>query len=403
MNGPDNSFIEEKVSLEQLKALLAEKNLEIAQLKQKNSLLKKICDNLPGRLFCKNTEGIYLFSNRDNTKCIQISAREEAKTLEDFQGKTDVDIFPTEMAKMFREGDLEVICARKSTVREYTYPNERGLHTTESVNKIPLYDDQGRIIAVMGYCFDITYLKSLETKVKNAGVAKIEFIRHMQHDTKTPFTGIIGLTNLLLKDETDSEKKSFLEAIISCTNELLEYCDRILDFSKAAVKNLPLVPLTFQLRDIVDSVINMSTPVAKIKRLHLFMDYAESLPKTVIGYPHRLKSILVNLLNNALQYTQQGQIHLIVQPKALTKTNPLIIQFIIKDTGQGMSSEKQLAIQKQLNNTPTIENDTYEGKGLGLRIISQFSKDMGAKVSVRSQLGRGTIFTVETPLASQKP
>lgn len=399
MNKPDNSLIvEEKEPLQQLKNLLEEKKLEIKQLKQENNLLRQMFDRLPGHIFCKDIRGVYLLSNVHDRKMNSDYGTENAKHLEDFSGKTDEEIFPAHLAKIFRDADIEVIRTGKSLVIERKRFNEDGQPIIETVNKIPLYDTQGEIMAVLGYCFDITYLKSLEAKVKNNGKSKIEFIRHVQHDIKTPFIGITGLADLLLDRETDSEKKDFLKDIILCANELMEYCERILDFAKATVKNLPLVPLAFQLRDLVDGVINIATPGAKNKQLHLLLDYAKALPEIVIGYPHRLKSILVNLLNNALQYTQQGKIHLIVQPKAIANNSPLIIQFIIKDTGQGMSLEKRIATEEQLNNAPTLENDTYEGRGLGLRIVSQFSKDINAKISVISELGVGTTFTVEVPL-----
>ncbi len=398
MNISANSLIEEQASLEKLKVLLEEKNLDNKRLEQKISLLEKVFNNLPGAIFCKDIEGVYLLLNCHKIEKLRACVLKEAKTMQTFQGKTDAEILPADFAELFRNSDLEVIRTEKGLEMEYIRSNGNGKPTTESVNKIPLYDDQGQIIAVMGYRLDVTYLKSLETKVKKMETSKIEFIRHMQHDIKTPFTGITGLTNILLSSETDPKKKDFLNDIILCANELMGYCERILDFSKATVKDLPLVPLTFQLRDIVDSVINIATPVAKIKQLHLSLDYAESLPKIVIGYPHRLKSILVNLLNNALQYTQQGQIHLIVQPKAIANNNSLIIQFIVKDTGQGMPLEKRIAIEERLNNTPTVENSNYEGKGLGLRIVNQFAKDMGAKISVISELGTGTTFTVKVPL-----
>ena len=385
-------------STENLQQLLKEKNLEIERIKQRNSLLEAMFDNLPGRIFCKDLQGAYLLSNSHDAKMTRAYAMEEAKGLDHFLGKTDEEIFPAKLAKLFRNTDLEVICSGKSLVTECKYFNAEGKPIIESATKIPLYNAQDQIIGTMGYCFDITYLKSLEIKVKKADTDKIEFIRHMQHDIKTPFTGITGLTNILLERETDSEKSDFLKDIILCANELMEYCDRILDFSKATVKNLPLVTSTFPLHDMVDSVINIGSPVAKIKQLHLSLDYAESLPKIVIGYPYRLKSILVNLLNNSLQYTQQGQIRLIVRPKTIAINNSLILLFIIKDTGQGMSSEKRIAIEKQLNDSPTVENDTYEGRGLGLRIIAQFAKDIGGKVFVTSELEMGTTFTVEVPL-----
>lgn len=400
MDTTDSLSIEENEtsSIEKLQQLLKEKNVENKRLQQEIDLMQQVLDYLPFCVFWKDKQGVYLGNNHftlETTKAY--SCLREPEKIRGFRGKTDEEIFIREFADIHRESDLEVLRTQKALEKESNITHSKEQQIIECDKKAPLFSNQGEVIGVMGYTSDITYLKSLETKVKKSDTAKIEFIRHMQHDIKTPFTGITGLTNILLDRETDSEKRDFLKDIILCVNELMEYCERILDFSKATVKNLPLVPLTFQLRDVVDSVINMATPVAKIKQLHLLLNYAESLPKMVIGYPHRLRSILVNLLNNSLQYTQQGQICLIVQPKTITN-NSLIIQFIIKDTGQGMSSEKRIAIEKQLNDAPTVENDTYEGRGLGLRIVSQFAKDIGGKVSITSELGMETTFTVEIPL-----
>lgn len=201
---------------------------------------------------------------------------------------------------------------------------------------------------------NLTYLHLLENKLQEAlekaeqaDLIKTEFVQNIQHSIRTPFNGIWSLVNILHEQETDPQKKEYLGNISECAKELLDYCNNILEFSKVSLGFIPIVSRKFSLNDLVGKVITKVTPEAKSKGLELIVDVPKDTPDLVIGDEYRLHEILMHLMNNAVKFTAKGSVSLTVKAVHKEENRRVIIQFIVQDTGIGISEEKQQYIYEQ--------------------------------------------------------
>lgn len=359
-----------------------------------------IISRMPGYIYWKNTESQYMGCNNNLAKISHL-----AKPA-DIVGKMDEDFeWGKEQAEQFKRDDEKIMMTGETLTTEYELPIKRkdGHRLYVRTDKLPFYDKTGKVIGILGVGVDITDQKILEKsiieekeKAEIANKIKTEFVRNMEHDIRTPFNGVWGLSTILWEKETDLEKKELLGDIVSCAKELLDYCNGILDFSKIEANTMPVLSKKFDLIHLLNSVINIEKPAAKHKNLLLHFECDSNLPKIVIGDPYRLSRVLINLISNAVKFTHNGHIHVKAQIK--TKENGKgIIQFIIEDTGIGFSQDKKEYIYEKFTRLLPSNQGVYKGLGLGLRIVKQFIEEMDGEVDVKSELGKGTVFYCTFP------
>ncbi|SDG68986.1 PAS domain S-box protein [Desulfosporosinus hippei] len=225
-----------------------------------------------------------------------------------------------------------------------------------------------------------------------ANRAKSEFLANMSHEIRTPINGMLGMIDLTLLKETSSEQRENLEIAKSCADSLLKIINDILDFSKIEAGKLVIEKITFNLRELIDSTIKAHLSVAKEKRLKLCCDYSSAIPQTLLGDPNRLKQIFNNLLNNALKFTEHGEVTLLVREQALT--NEMVeIKFTVSDSGIGISKLDQEKLFKNFSQVDGSITRKYGGTGLGLVISKQLVHMMGGTINVESRKGHGSAFT----------
>ena len=219
----------------------------------------------------------------------------------------------------------------------------------------------------------------------------------MEHDIRTPFNGVWGLANYLWQHETEEQKKEFLGDITNCAKELLDYCNGILDFSKIEQRSLPLLEKKFNSRKLLDSTMAIEMPPAKLKKLELTLDCDDKVPVVLVGDQYRLQRILINLVSNAVKFTQHGFVKLCVQLVKQLDDKNIIIRFIIEDSGIGIPQEKQDFIYEKFARVTPSNKGAYKGIGLGLRIVKQFIEEMGGEIDLRSEQGKGSTFICTLP------
>jgi signal transduction histidine kinase len=219
----------------------------------------------------------------------------------------------------------------------------------------------------------------------------------MEHDIRTPLSGIEGLAALLDMTETDPERKSCLTGIIDCVHELLSYCNSILDFSQISQGTLPLLDETFSVRAILGKIMAIERPAAKMKNLDLTMTVTGDLPERIIGDPRRLQQILINLVSNAIKFTHQGGIYLSIQQEQSPDDREVYIAFSIKDTGIGIARDKHEVIYEKFSRLWPANSGEYPGLGLGLQIVKQFITEMRGTITLDSEPGKGSTFTCRLP------
>lgn len=312
--------------------------------------------------------------------------------------------FPKNVADEYRQNDLEVMKTGKELIKEEAFTLANGKILIQLSSKRPLREENGDIVGIVGNTVDITYLKKIEEELRDAkeraeianGI-KTEFIRNMEHDIRTPFNGVWGLANYLWRHEIDSQKKELLANITNCAKELLDYCNGILDYSKNEFGSLPISERKFNIRKLIDSVITIEAPPARIKDLNLKLDYDDKIPQILVGDSYRLSRVLINLVSNAIKFTQRGLITLTVKLAKQQDKRNIIMQFIVDDTGMGIPQEKQDFIYEKFTRITPSNKGIYTGIGLGLRIVKQFVDEMEGEIDLKSEMGKGSSFMCTLP------
>jgi len=220
---------------------------------------------------------------------------------------------------------------------------------------------------------------------------KSEFLANMSHEIRTPLNGIIGFTNLLLKSDVSFTQRDYLDTIQKSSESLLAIINDILDFSKIEAGKLVLdqVPLNFQ--DVVEDVLTMLAPMAYEKHLEQVSLFYSDVPTGIIGDPLRLKQILTNLVNNAIKFTDHGEVVVRVMLDDM-KDNMATIKVTVSDTGIGLTKEQQRALFSAFRQADTTTARRFGGTGLGLVISKHLVEQMRGEIGMESEPGQGSTF-----------
>ncbi|HVX11723.1 MAG TPA: PAS domain S-box protein [Pirellulales bacterium] len=365
-------------------------------LRESQQRLQSILDNARAVIYVKSVDGRYILVNRQFESLFHTRRGEVV-------GQTDFDLFAPELAEAYRANDEQVLAAGAALQFEEVAPQDDGPHTYIST-KFLLYDSNGVPHALCGISTDITERKQAEVELHKAkeaaeaaSQAKSVFLANMSHEIRTPMNGIIGMTELVLDTALNPEQREYLKLVKESADALLAVINDILDFSKVEAGRLDLEKIGFSLRDGLGDTMKSLAFRAHTKGLELACHVASDVPEHLLGDPGRLRQVLINLVGNAIKFTDTGEVVVDVAldrgtAPAAAADGEVLLHFCISDTGIGVPADKHALIFEAFEQADTSTTRRFGGTGLGLAISRKLIELMGGRIWLESEEGKGSRF-----------
>ncbi len=403
--GPDGRILQEVASIADLTAL---KQIQ-QEIARKEAQFRFIFDSVPVGLSwaIAGQDEQTRIVNAEHARLSGVSAGEARLHRDAYQQRTHPEdlVRQRELAQRMRAGELD----------EFTL-DKRYVHAGGDVVWVRLFrrlhrDPNGGPAQELNALVDITELKHVQDELnaakdtaERANLAKSQFLAMMSHEIRTPMNGVIGMTSLLLDSPLAAEQREYAETIRVSGEALLTIINDILDFSKIESGHLELEETEFELRECIEGALDLLAPRAAEKRLDLLYEIADGVPATLRGDPSRLRQILVNLLGNAVKFTEHGEVLLSVRPQAIEGEVAELL-FSVKDTGIGIPAEAVGRLFRSFSQVDASTTRRFGGTGLGLVISKRLAELMGGAMWVESEPGRGSTFsfTLRAGLVPSKP
>ena len=360
------------------------------ELRRSREELQAILDNSPALIHVKDRDGRYTVVNH---RWAELAGVTEDHVL----GHTDAEVFPPETAAELSRDDRRVLIDGEPQQVEdiYRLGDEELVFYTY---KFPLLDDLGRPYGVCGIAHEITELKRAEEEFRRArdlaqeaNRAKSDFLANMSHEIRTPLNAIIGMTNLALGTELTARQRGYLNKAHRSAESLLGIINDILDFSKIEAGKLTMEATELRIEDVLDDLANAIGLKAEERRVELLFDTDPAIPSVLIGDPLRLGQVLINLGNNAVKFTDHGEI--VVKSRLVESDDRQVkLHFAISDTGIGLSAQQQARLFRSFSQADSSTTRRFGGTGLGLAICKRLTEMMQGEIWVESEPGVGSVF-----------
>jgi two-component system, sensor histidine kinase and response regulator len=363
------------------------------ELAHERNLFNALMENIPDTIYFQDTECRFMRINAAQASMLGITDPKEAI------GKTDFDYFPAEIAQGFYDSERKLLESGQPILDAIQkIPRPDGQVQWLSATEVPIYDSQRKIIGFVGISRDITERKRVEAELQKAkedaeeaNRAKSEFLANMSHEIRTPMNGIVGMTELALDTPLSSEQREYLTLVKDSADALLTLINDVLDYSKIEAGKLTLDQTDFNLLDVLTNTLRSLSVRASQKNLELIWSAKPGVPEHVSGDAGRIRQVIVNLVGNAIKFTERGEVAVTVRLET-QQDHSVQLHFSVRDTGIGIASERQRAIFEAFTQADSSMTRKFGGTGLGLSISSRLVDMMGGKIWLESELGKGSTF-----------
>ncbi|KTC95576.1 ATP-binding protein [Legionella feeleii] len=393
--------------IKELQNIIDEKNDEIHRLtarmeeekqKFKNELqsihdyYEGIIALMPGHVYWLDRNNVFLGCNDLQAKNAHLSSRK------DIVGKTNFDMpWKDQAEELNKLNNLVMETGIPHTAEEYAVmANGMAIYISQ---KVPLRNKNNEIIGVLGISLDITERKKMEVALRRAkenaevaNQAKTEFIANMSHDIHTPLSGIVGMSKLLERQVQDPEQKQYARWINESGEQLLELLKGVLDLiSVDNISESDVQDESFDLRKNIQDISQLVQPTVQMKKIQLHIEIDEAVPQRIITDGTKLHRVFLNLLGNAIKFTDKGSIT--IKVRVLADENDYVqLRFSIIDTGIGIPDELQVRIFDRFFRADPSYKGKHSGCGVGLHIAQKYVGLLGGEISLNSELGKGSTF-----------
>jgi two-component system sensor histidine kinase/response regulator len=383
---------------------ITQQKAETRARKREQALLNALINSIPDTITYRDADGICMGCNDAYSALV-------GRPIADVIGRSLHELFPATTADFIVEQDKEVLVAMRPQAHETWFDYPDGTQVLLDTVRSPLRDTRGQLLGILAVGRDVTERKKNEVELahardlaEEATQMKTDFLANMSHEIRTPMNAIIGMSHLALKTELTPRQRDYIGKVQASGQHLLRIIDDILDFSKVEAGKMTIEQNRFELEHVLATVSDLIGDKSSTKGLELVFDVGSEVPRYLVGDSLRLGQILINYANNAVKYTERGEI--VIAVRVLEKgPGDAVLHFSVTDTGIGLSEEQVGRLFQSFQQADTSTTRKYGGTGLGLAISRRLAELMGGAVGVESRPGQGSTFwfTVRVGLSDAQP